>query len=170
MGPGEELLPQPLGDRPGLGEEGEHGVLEALLQGGLGHRRQGHEGAVGPERSVGGEHVLMGIEVRQVPEGLHEEDQAGAGAGESEGVGLEETSRGDAAELAQPRPVAAEERSQEPRDGEDVLPVGHGLEEMLFDPLALGAAADTRREALGGWPLAEPLSPNAFRLFPSSSS
>ena len=79
----------------------------------------------------------VGVEVRQVPEGLHEEDQARAGAGESEGVGLEETARGDAAELAQPRPVAAEERSQEPRDGEDVLPVGHGLEEMFFDPLAV---------------------------------
>lgn len=46
------------------------GLLEAALEERLGHWRQGGEGAVGAKRPVGGEHVHVGVEVGQIPEGL----------------------------------------------------------------------------------------------------
>ena len=39
--------------------------------------RQEDVRSVWKERPVGGQHVHVRIEVRQVPEGLHEQDQAG---------------------------------------------------------------------------------------------
>ncbi len=53
------------------------------------------------------------------------------------GAGLHEQPRRDPAKLAQPLPMPSEDRAQEPRHGEDVLPVRHGLEHVLLDPLAV---------------------------------
>jgi hypothetical protein len=86
VGPSEEREARALGDRTCSDEVREHGLAQALGEQLLGHRGQGHERAVGAERPVSGEHVDMGVEVRQVPEGLHEEDEAGPCAGEGEGA------------------------------------------------------------------------------------
>ncbi|MEK6212104.1 MAG: hypothetical protein AABM64_17350 [Pseudomonadota bacterium] len=69
-----------------------------------------------------GEHVHVRVEVRKTPEGLHEQDQAGAGAGCRLGVRFDEQAGGDATQLTQPRPMPAEDRAQEPREDEHVLP------------------------------------------------
>jgi hypothetical protein len=100
-------------------------------------RGQRHERRVGAERPVGGEHVHMGIEVRQIPEGLHEQDEPRPGPGEGRGVGINEQPGDEPAELAEPRPMLAEARALEPRDGEPVLAVRDGLEDVTFDPLAV---------------------------------
>ena len=83
------------------------------------------------------EHVHARVEVRQIPEGLHEQDQAGAAAGCRLGIRIDEQSRSDAAKLTEPRPVPPEDQAQESRQSEDVLPVRHRRENGLFDPLAV---------------------------------
>ena len=63
------------------------------------------------------------VEVGQVPEALHEHDQTGPGAGGGLGVRIAQQARGDdrrkslwdAAQLAQPGPLTAEDRAQELR-------------------------------------------------------
>ena len=42
-------------------------------------RRQQHERPLRTESPVGSEHLRVGIKVREIPEGLHEQDQARAG-------------------------------------------------------------------------------------------
>jgi len=77
------------------------------------------------------------VEVRQIPEGLHEQDQAGPRPGGGRGVRIGEQPRGDAAQLAQPRPLPAEDRAKQPGQREHVLPVRYGLEDVLPDPFAV---------------------------------
>lgn len=55
----------------------------------------------------------VGVEVREIAERLHEQDQAGTGTGSGERVRLEEQARGDAAEFSERCPMPAEERAQE---------------------------------------------------------
>ncbi len=74
--PSEERRAQALGDRTCSDEVLEHSLVEALGEELLGHRGAGHEGAVGEERAIGGEDMQVGVEVGQVAEGLHEEDEA----------------------------------------------------------------------------------------------
>jgi hypothetical protein len=66
------------------------------------------------------------VEVVQVAERLHEEDEAGAGARMRGAVRLHEQSGDDAAELSEERAAVSEERPDEPRNGEDILPVRNG--------------------------------------------
>ena len=47
----------------------------------FGHRRQRAERDIVPEYVIGGEHMQVWVEVGQVPEGLHEQDQARPYAG-----------------------------------------------------------------------------------------
>ncbi|HEX9596154.1 MAG TPA: hypothetical protein VF982_04690 [Anaerolineales bacterium] len=79
----------------------------------------------------------MRIEVRQVPETLHEEDHPGPRARRSLGVRLDKQPRGNAPKPPERGPVHSEHRPQPPREGEHVLAVRHGLEDILLDPLAL---------------------------------
>jgi len=67
---------------------------------------------------VGGEHVHVRVEVGQVPEGLHEQDQPRARTSERLGVRLDQQSRSNAAKLPQPRPLLPEGGAQKLRDGE----------------------------------------------------
>ena len=61
----------------------------------------------------------------------------GPGAGQRLAIRFRTQPRGDAAKLTEPRPVLAEDRAQEPRQGKDVLTVRRGLEDVLLDPLAV---------------------------------
>ena len=79
----------------------------------------------------------VGVEVDQVAEGLDEEDEAGAGAGQGGAVRLRERSRDDAAELSEKRPTIGEERPDELRNREDVLPVRHRSQHALLDPFTV---------------------------------
>jgi hypothetical protein len=81
--------------------------------------------------------VNVRVEVRQVPEGLHEQDQAGPGAGQRLGVRVDEQSGSNAAQLTQPRPMPAEDGAQELRQGEHVLAMRDRLEDILLDPFAV---------------------------------
>ena len=58
-----------------LDQERKHRAPEALGEQRFGHRRQRDERALGTEHPVGGEHMQVRVEVRQVPEGLHEQDR-----------------------------------------------------------------------------------------------
>src|SRR5438876_12378814 len=64
-----------------------------------------------------------GKSVREIPEVLHEQEQARAGAGKRRGVRIDEQSSGDATQLTEPCPMPAEDGAQQPRHGEHVLPV-----------------------------------------------
>lgn len=79
----------------------------------------------------------MRVEVREIAEGLNEEHQPRTGAGCRLGVRSDQQTGSDAAKLAQPCPMPAEDGAQQPRHGEYVLPMRHGLEDVLFDPLAV---------------------------------
>ena len=83
----------------------------------------------------------VGVEVDQVAEDLDEEDEAGAGAGQGGAVRLRERSRDDAAELSEKRSTTSEERPDELRNREDVLPVRHRPQHALLDPLTVGEDA-----------------------------
>jgi hypothetical protein len=78
----------------------------------LWNRRQGYECAVCKKRPVGREHVHVRVEVRQVPEALHEQDEPGPRARRRLGVPFDEQARSDAAQLAESRPVPAEDRAR----------------------------------------------------------
>ena len=67
-------------------------AAKALGEQRLGNRRQRHEPPIGQERRVGRQHVHVGVEVRQVPEGLHEQDQHEPSAGCRFGVRIDEQS------------------------------------------------------------------------------
>ena len=110
---------------------------KALGEQRFGHRRQRHEPAIGPKRPTGSEHARVRVEVRQIPEGLHEQDQPRARAGCGFGVRRGEQPRGDATQLPQPRTLPTEHRAQQLRDGEHVLAVRHRCEHVRLDPLAV---------------------------------
>lgn len=93
------------------------------------------------EDAVGDERVHVGVEVDQVAEGLHEEDEARPGARMRGPVRLRERSRDDAAELSEKRAAVSEERPDELRNGEDILPVRNRPQHAAFDPLAVGEDA-----------------------------
>ena len=103
----------------------------------LGDRGKRHEPPLRPERPVGRKHIDVRIEVRQVPEGLHEQNQARPGPGQRLGVSIGEQPRRDAAKLAEPGAVHSEHRPQQPREREHVLAVRNGFEDLLLDPLAV---------------------------------
>ena len=71
--------------------------LEQLARNG----RQDAEAAIGIESAVRGEHVYMRVEVDQVAEGLHEEDDARPRTGSGAGVEAGEQALDDVAQLAQ---------------------------------------------------------------------
>ncbi len=97
MAPAKKLGAQLFGDGVALNEKRQHRASKAPGKQRLGHRRQGDKPAIGQERSVGGEHRHVRVEVGQTPEGLHEQDQPRARAGCGLGVRLKQPSRGDAA-------------------------------------------------------------------------
>ena len=74
-------------------------------------RRQQHERPLRTESPVGSEHVHVGIKVREIPEGLHEQDQARAGAGKRRGVRVDEQSSGDAGSSCEPRSTSRAARA-----------------------------------------------------------
>jgi hypothetical protein len=51
---------------------------------------------------------MLRVEVRQASEALHEQDQPALGVQCRLGIPFDEQTRGDAAQLAEPRPVPAE--------------------------------------------------------------
>jgi hypothetical protein len=63
------------------------------------HARQRDKAPVGQERSVGGEHVRVRVEVHQVAEGLDEEDQPRLATGQHLSVGIGEKPSGDPAQF-----------------------------------------------------------------------
>ncbi len=137
MAPTEELRAQLPGEGVVPDQELQHRAPEALDEKPLWNRRQRDKRSVRKERPLGGKDVNVRVEVRQVPEGLHEQDQPRAGAGQRLGVCIDEHSRGDAAKLAQPRPMSPEDGAQEPREGEHVLAVPHRREDVRLDPIAV---------------------------------
>ncbi len=64
------------------------------------HPRQRGERAVGTEYAIGGEHMRVWVEVGPIPEGLHEQDQAGPRAGGGRGVCVGEQARGEVLPIA----------------------------------------------------------------------
>jgi len=52
-------------------------------------------------------------------------------------VPFDKGARSDAAQLAQPRPVPAEDRARQLGQREHVLPVRHRREHVLLDPIAV---------------------------------
>mgnify|MGYP001604891225 CR=1 FL=1 len=81
VAPAEHLRPQIFGEGVVCGQELKHRAPEALGEQRFGHRRYRDERAIGTEHPVGGEHMQVWVKVGQVPDGLHEQDQAGPGAG-----------------------------------------------------------------------------------------
>ena len=70
------------------------------------------------------------------------------------GIALDKRVRSDSTKLAEPRPPARENRPQEPRQREHVLPVFHGREHVLLDPFtvqehALLLGAGSKEDPLG---------------------
>lgn len=104
-------------------------------------RRQGSEASRSFKDAVGDERVHVGVEVDQVAEGLHEEDEARAGARMRDAVRPRERARDDAAELSEKGSAVGKEWADEPWNGEDVLPVRDGTQHALLDPLAVGEDA-----------------------------
>jgi hypothetical protein len=102
---------------------------------------QGSEAARNVENAVGDERVHVGVEVDQIAEGLHEEDEARPGARRRGAVRLHEQSGDDAAELSEKRAAVSEERPDELRNGEDILPVRNGPQHATLDPFAVGEDA-----------------------------
>ena len=72
MPPAQELDAQRLGNGALPDEKVEHRTPESFHEQPLRDRGQRHERPVGAKRPVGGEHVHVRVEVRQIPEGLHE--------------------------------------------------------------------------------------------------
>ena len=87
------------------------------------------------------------VEVRQIPEGLHEQDQSRPGARRRLGVRISEQAGGDPAKLTQPRPMPAEDGAQEPRDGEHVLAMRRRLPDSLFFASPRSALPSGRQRA-----------------------
>ena len=83
-------------------------------------------------------HVNMRVEVDEVAEGLNEEDDARPRTGPCAGVEASEQALDDMAQLAQQRAPAREERPQQARHGEHVLPVRHRGEHVCVHPFAVG--------------------------------
>ena len=111
MAPAQELAAQSLGNDTFPDEEAEHRAPKTLHEQPLRDRRQQHERPVRTEGSVGGKDVHVRVEVRQIPEGLHEQDQAQAGAGKRRGVRIDEQSSGDTTQLTEPCSMLGEDIS-----------------------------------------------------------
>jgi hypothetical protein len=79
----------------------ENGPAQLLLKQLGGDGRQDPERPVGVEDAVGDQGVDVGMECDQVPEGLHEQDEAGLAVRIGLPVGFAEQAPDDAAELAQ---------------------------------------------------------------------
>ena len=77
MPPAQEFAAQFPGNGVFLSQEPEHRAPKRLGKQRLRYRGKRHEPTIRQERSVGGEHMYVRVEVRQIPEGLHEQDQPG---------------------------------------------------------------------------------------------
>ena len=137
LAPAEHAAAQLLGERLLAHEEPQHRAPEGFGKKPLGHRRQRHQPPIGQERPVGGKDVHVRVEVRQIPEGLHEQDQPGPGARCRLGIRSDEHAGGDPAKLTQPRPMPAEDGAQEPRDGEHALAMRCRREHLRLHPFAV---------------------------------
>jgi hypothetical protein len=141
MAPGEHLLGKRRKDHFSSDKEADDLAAETLGKERFGNRRQGSEAARNVENAVGDERVHVGVEVDQIAEVLHEEDEARPGARMRGAVRLHEQSGDDAAELSEKRAAVSEERPDELRNGEDILPVRNGPQHAALDPLAVGEDA-----------------------------
>jgi hypothetical protein len=97
----------------------------------------------------------VGMKGHQVAKGLHEEDEAWTSLPECCRVRAVKNARHDAAQVPEKLTPSREDRSNELRDGEDVLSVPNRLEEVFLDPLAVGedallVAARTEVPSLAG--------------------
>ena len=77
-------------------------------------------------------------EGHKIAECLYEQDQPGTALHRGAGIGLDQQSLNDMAQLAEQFAPAREDRPQHPRYGEDVLPVRNRRKNVLFDPIAIG--------------------------------
>jgi hypothetical protein len=141
MAPDEHLAGKRRKDRFSPDKEADHLTAEPLGKERFGNRRQRNEASRCFEDVVGDERMHVWIEVDQVAEGLHEEDEARPGARMRGAVRLQEQSGDDAAELSEKRAAVSEERPDQLRNGKDILPVRNGPQQAAFDPLAVGEDA-----------------------------
>lgn len=68
----------------------EHRTPKALSKRTSRHSRQRDKAPIGRERSVGGEHEYVRVEVDEIPKGLNEADQPRLATGQRRGVGIGE--------------------------------------------------------------------------------
>jgi hypothetical protein len=81
------------------------------------------------------------VEGQQVAEGLNEQDQARTTSHPGAGIGPDQQSLHDMAQLPEQSALAGENRSQHPRYGEDLLPMRHRSQHVLLDPIPIGEHA-----------------------------
>lgn len=91
-------------------EQLEHFGTKALFEQFHGNRRQHDEHAIGAKQTVGGKHMDMRVEGHQIAEGLYEQDQARASLDPGTGIGLDQQSLHDMAQLSEQSAPARKER------------------------------------------------------------
>jgi hypothetical protein len=136
MPPGEELDHQLLRDGLSLDDRGEQALAE-----------QGHEtdsvplgqltpGAVLCPGSVGGEQVEVGVPLQEISRGGHADDDAGASVvATREPDQLLDGFGSRASQLCEQLAAAAEQGTQQARDGQHHVAVGDFREDLLAQPL-----------------------------------
>jgi hypothetical protein len=75
-------------------------------------------------------HMDMRVEIDEIAEGLDEEDHPRSRAGPGSSIGADEQAFDDIAQLAQQCAPAGENRPQQARQGEHVLPVRYRREHV----------------------------------------
>src|SRR5712691_12550041 len=81
------------------------------------------------------------VEGQQVAEGLNEQDQARTPAHSGAGIGSDQQSLHDMAQLPEQSAPARKDRPQHSRYGEDVLPVRYRPKNVFLDPIPIGEHA-----------------------------
>src|SRR3990167_6120016 len=123
VAPGEHARRQPLADGALGHEQLEHFRTKALFEQFHGNRRKHDEYAVGAKNAISSQHMEVRVEGHQIAECLHEQDQSRSPFHLRTGIGLDEQSLHDMAQLPEQSTPARKNRPQHPGYGEDILPV-----------------------------------------------
>jgi len=98
------------------------------------YRRQHDKHTVGTKNAIGRQHMDVRVEGHQIAEGLNEQDQLRTTLDPGAGIGFDQQSLHDMAQLPEQSAPARKDRAQHSRHGEDVLPVRHSSQHVLLDP------------------------------------
>src|SRR3990172_1255721 len=111
---------------------------KSLFEQFYGNCRQRDEHPIGAKQSVGGQHMDVRVEGHQIAKCLYEQNQPRTAFHLRAGIGLEQQSLHDMAQLPEQCAPARKDRPQHARYGEDVLPVSYGRKNVLPDPIPIG--------------------------------